>query len=133
MEHITFTETTLKDGMKHNHRRDRGFYTGYKVLSLDSENVKEILDIRFYCPSSQVYCCVWLRDDKNKIWFSGSGIAGGYGYDRESAAFANALESMGVKVRGVSGAGMNYAGEKAINEIIEILGYEKTYIVKIHE
>lgn len=48
--------------------------------------------------ASAVYCSVWIND--KDFHSSGHGSAGGYGYHKISAAFADALNSAGVELYG---------------------------------
>lgn len=47
--------------------------------------------------ASPVYCSVWISTRDGR-WLSGRGTAGGYGYCKKSAAFAEALSSAGVEL-----------------------------------
>jgi hypothetical protein len=64
----------------------------------DRSKWSELVDARFYCgrsPSaSGIHCSVWLATDN--FYCSGSGLATGYGYHKQSAALAYALRSAGV-------------------------------------
>lgn len=48
--------------------------------------------------SSTVYCSLWVN--VGKIHTSGSGRAGGWGYHKESAAFADAVKSANITLLG---------------------------------
>lgn len=67
----------------------------------------------------RVYCsmCVW-NDSEYSINYSKVAYAGGYGYCKFSASFANLMELHGFKVSGVSGY-----GERAVEDWLE-----KTFI-----
>ena len=91
------------------------------------KNDTEIIVVRWYMgrssASSVVYCSIWVATPD--IYFSGTGKAGGYGYDKYSASFENACESAGISISGV--------GESAIKEVLSeigrILGYPNGLIV----
>lgn len=77
-----------------NYRKENDFWYGYKALDKD---FREIVDCRFYCTKGgTVYCCIWVHGDDG--WFSASAKAGGYGYDKRSAALAIALDNAGIKL-----------------------------------
>ena len=48
--------------------------------------------------SSTVYSSIWIRGNNHEA--SGHGTAGGYGYHKESAAIAYAIQSAGIKLMG---------------------------------
>src|SRR5690606_12184309 len=98
------------------------------VSFLPDEGFSQPLDVRFYGSGQTVYCCIWgsIKGD----YFNGSGKAGGYGYDKESAAFAQALQSAGFNVSGLSATGQN---ERAMNIIAKnLMGLEHYTIVRAH-
>ena len=49
--------------------------------------------------ASAVYASVWISDKKDHVR-AGSGMAGGYGYHKESAAVGEALHRAGVRLYG---------------------------------
>ena len=95
------------------------------------KNDKEIITVRWYMgrssKSSVVYCSIWIN--ASDIYFSGTGKAGGYGYDKYSASFEDACESAGISISpSISGAGEN-AIKDVLSEIGGILGYPDGLIV----
>ena len=57
--------------------------------------------------ASRVYCTVWAHDRARKVYVSGSGWAGGYGYCKYSAAFSEACKAARISFdEGIAGAGM---------------------------
>lgn len=107
-----------------NFRKDSGLYKGYKAIDLKTG--KEIIDVRFYCPTGRAnYCAMWIFSET----FSsrGTGSARGCGYNRESAAFNEALNHCGIKnFPYFSGSGCN---EWAIEILLKILNVKKYKIV----
>lgn len=110
-------------------------------LVIDKKSERTIIDCRVYmgrsANSSQVYASIWIMGDN--YYIAGSGIAGGYGYDKASAAIADALSSAGIELFGsaylshstkpdfkrhanISGAGES-ACRMALNAIAYALGY----------
>lgn len=82
--------------------------------------------------ASTVYCSVWVRC-KDGNWLSGYGTAGGYGYDKESAAFAEALSSAGIELLTDDGkpAYVGGAGEYAVKEAVEAITRAAGYRSKL--
>lgn len=85
-----------KHNFKGSHRKDR-LTRGFKAIDIESD--RAFLDVRFYRPGNRLFCCVWIRkpDDWN-VEASGSGFAGGYGYNKENAAFQTALANAGLVI-----------------------------------
>lgn len=95
------------------------------------KNDTEIIVVRWYMgrssKSSVVYCSIWIN--ASDIYFSGTGKAGGYGYDKYSASFENACESAGISISpSISGVGES-AVKEVLSEIGKILGYPNGLIV----
>lgn len=71
-------------------------------LVIDKKTERTIIDCRVYmgrsANSSQVYASIWIMG--NNYYIAGSGVAGGYGYHKTSAAIASALSSAGIKLFG---------------------------------
>lgn len=110
-----------------NFRKDNGLYKGYKVVDL--KNGEEVLDVRFYCPTGRAnYCAMWIYS--KTLASSGTGRACGYGYNRESAAFNEAIVNCGIKgFPCFSGSGCN---DWAIKILLKILGVKKYKIVEFY-
>jgi hypothetical protein len=125
-KHLTHIELDSdKKDFNVNYRKDSGLYKGYKVIELKSG--KEILDVRFYCPTGRAnYCAMWIYSE---VFASrGTGRACGYGYNRESAAFNEAICNCGIKnFPCFSGSGCN---DWAIKILMQILGIKKYKIVE---
>ena len=94
------------------------------------KNDTEIIVVRWYMgrssASSVVYCSIWVATPD--IYFSGTGKAGGYGYDKYSASFENACESAGISISPSNGVGAS-AIKEVLSEIGRILGYPNGLIV----
>ena len=72
--------------------------------------------------ASVIYCSIWVYEN-GKASNSGTGKAGGYGYCKKSAAFAEALGDAGISIdRNISGAGMS-AVEDVLQELMQHIGY----------
>lgn len=111
--------------------RDRqyknGLAHGYKAVTVgpDGELIN-LVDLRVsYTSSGTAYACVWLYRPKNEAagivhgdWSSGSGRAGGYGYDKGSAAAAYALRAAGV----VLSEDIDGRGSQVVREAVQAVG-----------
>lgn len=74
-----------------NYRRENHFWCSYKVLDKD---FYDWIDCRFYCTNGgTVTCCIWVSGENN---FRASGKAGGWGYEKKSAALQDALNNAGI-------------------------------------
>lgn len=69
-----------------------------------------------YTSSGACHAQVFLYADK--AFGCGYGKAGGYGYDKESAAIASALEKAGVDISGLSASGQT---RQALEEIAKLI------------
>lgn len=120
----------------------------YTLSGFKKGEFRELVTARWYMgrssQASQIYCSVWVHGDN--FWASGKGTAGGYGYCKRSAAFAEALGSADIKLFGspysgrdtkdaqktpccISGTGMT-AVEDAMKAIGAALGYKKVHLVR---
>jgi len=75
--------------------------SSYQVIGKRNGALSSIVEARFYMGRSSgasiVYCSLWVQGDN---YCSGTGKAGGYGYHKESAALASAINSAGVTLFG---------------------------------
>ena len=99
------------------------------VAKTPEGELREVVTARWYMgrswKSSTVHCTVWILSGKN----SGSGKARGHGYDKQSAAFAEACESAGISLsQDIAGVGES-AIREAILAIGRALGYSGGLIV----
>jgi hypothetical protein len=93
------------------------------------------VDVRWYMgrssQASTVYCSVWVHGAGVSV--SGRGQAGGYGYHKESSAFASALSSAGIELYGnpygyahpaedKSRAHIGGCGDRSVDEAVLALG-----------
>ena len=85
----------------------------YSVV--DCKLKKEVITLRLYMGRSQsaskVYASIWISPDYATMpgicYTAGTGAAGGYGYCKQSAASAAAINSAGIKlVQDVGGRGI---------------------------
>src|SRR5574338_479645 len=125
---IEISSNGLREGKNvGKNRKANHFSSAFHLITLNGENEFTIpLEVRFYQTDAKAYCCLW--GNIGSIYFSGGGGAGGYGYDKKSAAFEDALIDAGFSVYGLSGTGMN---EQAIESIAKNIMNLKTgsYII----
>jgi hypothetical protein len=100
-----------------------------KLKTAPDGNFMTVIDARFYMgrssSASVVYCSVWINCYGYTT--SGHGSAGGYGYDKISAALGEALESAGVVLnRSINGSGQT---REALEAITEALGYKDFTVI----
>jgi len=120
--------------------RDKQIYRGYKVIDSD---FNEIIDCRIYWPSQTCYCAIWITDtnqkkfgridyDEKNLKLQGTGSAGGYGYDKESAAVSDALTNSGVTLsKRISGVGQD-ALESALIAAANIFNKKNKYLINFY-
>jgi hypothetical protein len=81
----------------------------YSMTSPAPHSIVTLVDARFYMArsgdgASPVHCTVWVSCDG--FHTSGYGVASGYGYDKSSAALADALQNAGIMLaKDISGLG----------------------------
>jgi hypothetical protein len=87
---------------------------------------QSIFDVRWYMSrtgdgASPLYCNIYF--DTPTVFTSSSGKAGGYGYHKESAAFADACRNAGLQVScDVSGVGSG-AVDSVMEAVAKALGF----------
>lgn len=120
LEPFEILETQYSEEAYKEHNRNDGFRC---YLVTDADGV-EILRAKFRWtnnPSGSVcHCLVWIRE----IGFA-KGKARGYGYCKESASLSDALETVGVRIRNLSGSGQT---REALNLFVRALGVESAKI-----
>lgn len=114
---------------------DKEIIHRYHVIGLFGDVMAPCVDCRIYMSrsgdgASPVHCALWVMtgpvvhetSSGNQISFSyhtsGKGRANGYGYHKESAAIADAIDSAGIKLDvDISGV-----GDKAIRDALAAIG-----------
>ena len=129
---ITVNFNDEKTKFNTNHRKEDKFFYGFKVINFGEKcfngDYRESIDVRFYCTSSTIYCCLWINTDE--IHTSGTGRAGGYGYDKRSSAFQEAIYNAGfTNFPGFGGSGDNRFALKTLCKLLKIKKYQ---IVEIY-
>lgn len=105
------------------HRKEKsGFFKEYAMLvpsRWSKQELQAVVTLRLYWPGQTTcYACLWVH--KNAViadggtCVNGSGTAGGYGYDKASAAAGEAIRNAGFTLeKSISGV-----GESAIREAL---------------
>ncbi len=100
---------TAENSNARNRANEKETIGGLKLVCRKTE--AEVVDVRFYMgrgsSASTVYCSIWVTlavSKKPADWeyrtVSGSGQAGGYGYDKRSSALQDAIGSAGIQLFG---------------------------------
>lgn len=109
------TIITSGNGPRPSDRKDRHYCGGYIGLALMGGTAVQAVDLKLYATDSRAYCCVWLAGGGHNS--SGSGMAGGYGYHRASAAAGRALRAAGVSLS----EDIDGRGDTAIRDAVEAI------------
>lgn len=86
------------------------------VIVDDAGSKQQIVDCRLYMGRSRnastVYCSIWANGHINneRVWITGHGKAGGYGYHKLSAAMQNAITAAGFALTDDNGDSMPIYG-----------------------
>lgn len=132
----------LRDGGQSiNQIREKELVKAYKVIDAASSDrykarsVDTIVDCRLYMErssnASTVYCALWVHGRPNR-YGTGTGTAGGWGYDKQSAAVASAIKSAGITLENsISGVGDD-AVRQALLAIADYLGAVDARIIEAY-
>lgn len=111
------------------HRKEDNFMMGYKIVGIDETNLLTLVDCRIYGTRAANTCCVWVSGEE---YTQGSGKAGGGGYDRASAAVAEAVKGAGYELsEDISGVG-DSAVERALLAIGKEIYKGPVHLIKCH-
>lgn len=130
MKNIKATLTTKSyTGKIRENRKEDHFKMQYTLVNTE---LKDVVQVRIYRTKSRSYACIWVQDSKHSTHVSGGGYAGGYGYHKDSASVASAIENAGIKLDcDISGRGDSMI-ESAIKAIGKALGYRKFEVLTAH-
>ena len=103
-----------------------------RTYNVITDGLANVITARCYMDrstsASTVYASIWINT--SEVHTSGKGKAGDYGYHKESAAIAAAIESAGISLdTDISGVG-DGAIKEALSAIAESMGYSKFLIVE---
>lgn len=98
---------------------------------VDRDTGREVVIVRTYYPASTAYCCMWVHGPDTHR--NGAGKAGGYGYHKESAAFADAVRDAGIDLdESIAGRGERAMEDAAIAIAQAVTGKRKFFTIKAH-
>lgn len=129
-----FTAKTCQSNAK-NYSQQKELVSRYLVIDKKTERV--IIDCRCYMgrssSSSQVHASIWINSTKHlcedaegfTTYTSGRGTAGGYGYNKESAAIDAAISSAGFTL---FGSASGYGEKPDFKNTCHIAGVGETAI-----
>ncbi len=112
------------------HRRESAFLR--EIVAIDLDAGRAAVTLRIYGTQARNYACVWISERKAGIYASGSGMAGGYGYHRSSAAAEAALRSAGVTLSDHIGGVGDAAMREAVKAVAHHLGAARIMIHEAH-
>lgn len=126
----TFNSANNRQYNGTNYGNGKETVTHKSVLAVVNGEIRELIVYRAYMgrsrSASQVYATIWIHDGAAGIHCSGSGSAGGYGYNKESAAAYEAARDAGFSFdRCLSGTGQI---DQMLAAMAAALGYENVAI-----
>lgn len=93
----------MRETPRNMHRKD---HLSREIAVLDPATGRAIVTARTYYPGTVAYACIWIASTARTPYACGTGKAGGYGYHKESAAFAEAISDAGIQLsESISGVG----------------------------
>jgi hypothetical protein len=111
-----------------------------ELIAFHDDRFKILAKARWYMGKSStasvIHCQLWVNSwcmpvEFNDSSCSGHGHAGGGGYCKQSAAFADALRKAGIETdQDISGRGMSVV-EEALTAIALNAGFDKTIIARL--
>lgn len=126
------TITNRKNKFTSSHRKETKCYF-YSIQAVTTHGGYSFapVELRLYGTDSQWTACVWIN--AAALHNSGSGKAGGYGYDKPSAAAHQAIYNAGIDLsEPIDGRGYT-AIIDAVQAIAIAIGYPDAIIFKSHQ
>lgn len=122
----TFTTRNCK--FTSSHRKEKSGL--HSVFIAVTPAGKTPVELRIYYPGqSNCYACLWTRDGTPEHSRHGSGVAGGYGYHKPSAAAQEAITNAGIDLdTPIDGVGTE-AIKTAITAICAAMNIETIHII----
>lgn len=118
---------------------DKECVAWYHVIAFDRNAAPSRPDNGFHVPitvkcwmgksrtASVVYACIWV--DGDKLYWSGKGQAGGWGYDKQSAAIDGAIQNAGIDLGYHFGGSGSSAVKTALEKMASALGYTTFFVL----
>lgn len=121
------------------HRREQnGFMEEISILVPPAEwqriykEWRSVVTLRIYGTSARNYACLWTHGDAPEHCRNGSGVAGGYGYHRPSAAAQEAINNAGfVLSKPIDGVG-DQAMREALFAVAAAIGFPDALMHRAH-
>jgi hypothetical protein len=129
----TFNPTAKTKFNRSSRKEVKCYFDSYSALipSNYDKQANAVVDLRLYCTGSVWHCAVWING--NGTHTSGTGSAGGYGYDKQSAAASDAIRNAGFTLsENIAGVGSS-AIERAVYAIAEAIGHPEAIIFHAHQ
>ena len=112
MRDYKVTKIEGKQGLNTSHRKENHLNRVFIGINKTGGTIAEL---RIYWSNQTAYACVWIYPTDNTEFLSGSGQAGGGGYDKVSAAAAAAFKSAGIELnQTLSATGRTFGAFEAI-------------------
>ena len=110
-------------------RKEKHFFKSLSLIVPNTKDVdyfgfaREVAVLRLYATDSRVHAVLWIHDGMKEVYQEGGAFAGGYGYDKQSAAAAGAFAMAGVTLsEDINGRGMSSV-ETALKALAVALGH----------
>jgi hypothetical protein len=121
------------------HRRENsGLHQEYTALVAPEEyraahrEMRPVVTLRIYFPGTRAYACIWTHGNAPEHSRNGSGMAGGYGYHKSSAAAGEAIRNAGfILSKDIGGVG-DGAIREAVLAIAAAIGYPEALLHIAH-
>lgn len=112
------------------HRKEKQAFYSYSLIDLDAGQESAVIRLYYSSTGARNYACLWVS--REGFYASGSGMAGGYGYHRPSAAAQCAFESAGIKLaEPIDGRGDSEI-EGALKALAAHMGIARPMILRAH-
>lgn len=105
------------------YRKEDGFYKSLILVGVVEGDLIELAQINYYKTKARNYACMWLSSPILSLYGVVGDYAGGYGYNKEHAAFEGCLDKMQIKTNGA------FDDHKFLEGLACYLGVEKFKIV----
>lgn len=77
-------------------RKEKNFYKAVHLVGVVDGQIKDLAEVAFYGTGKTNTAILWMHSPILSLYGSEVGKAGGYGYNREDAAFQSAVRGMGI-------------------------------------
>lgn len=81
-------------------RKENNFYKAVHLVGMVDNEIKDLAEVRYYGTGKTNTAIIWIHSSILGLYGSSYGKAGGYGYNREQAAFEMAVNHFNIKTTG---------------------------------